>query len=210
MSEPLLDLLRKYRDTARSEREKGAYFERLIKIFLENDDIQKQYYSAVVSYGEWAQAQGWSAADTGIDLVATLADGSGYAAVQCKFYALAILPRYCVSTRNGLSAKTIRFATKTAPCKSRRTAIDIITSKPGSESMNIPTDRWRYFMGHENSLNIHPKERKSPASKNKLREPLRPANPGLAFLLAYGSQERQSRITEADNCHVTWTGHIPC
>ena len=38
-------------------------------------------------FAEWAKSHGWSSNDTGIDLVATLADGSGYAAIQCKFYA---------------------------------------------------------------------------------------------------------------------------
>ncbi len=83
----LRDLLDTYRQAARDETEKGSYFERVVAIFLENDDIQKQYYSAVVSFAEWAKAQGWKKTDTGIDLVATMADGSGYAAIQCKFYA---------------------------------------------------------------------------------------------------------------------------
>lgn len=83
----LQELLNAYRESARSEREKGDYFERLVRVFLENDDIQKQYYSEVVPFADWAKAQGWSKTDTGIDLVATLADGSGYAAIQCKFYA---------------------------------------------------------------------------------------------------------------------------
>ncbi len=83
----LQELLNAYREIARSEREKGDYFERLVRVFLENDDTQKQYYSEVVPFADWAKAQGWSKADTGIDLVATLADGSGYAAIQCKFYA---------------------------------------------------------------------------------------------------------------------------
>nr|WP_240558604.1 type ISP restriction/modification enzyme [Paracoccus contaminans] len=81
------DLLDSYRQAARSEREKGDYFERVVRVYLENDDAQKQYYSAVVPFAQWAKEQGWSKADTGIDLVATLADGSGYAAIQCKFYA---------------------------------------------------------------------------------------------------------------------------
>lgn len=83
----LRDLLDSYRQAARSEREKGDYFERVVRVFLEHDDAQKQYYSAVVPFAQWAKEQGWSKADTGIDLVATLADGSGYAAIQCKFYA---------------------------------------------------------------------------------------------------------------------------
>lgn len=88
----LQELLNAYRESARSEREKGDYFERLVRVFLENDDIQRQYYTQVVPFAEWAKAQGWSGADTGIDLVATLADGSGYAAIQCKFYA----PNYSI------------------------------------------------------------------------------------------------------------------
>lgn len=83
----LSDLLETYRAASANEREKGDYFERLVRVFLTNDDIQKQFYSAVVPFAEWAKEQGWSNADTGIDLVATLADGSGYAAIQCKFYA---------------------------------------------------------------------------------------------------------------------------
>ncbi|MXQ08928.1 DEAD/DEAH box helicase family protein [Alphaproteobacteria bacterium GH1-50] len=83
----LQELLNAYRESSRSEREKGDYFERLVRVFLENDDTQKQYYSEVVPFADWAKAQGWSKTDTGIDLVAKLADGSGYAAIQCKFYA---------------------------------------------------------------------------------------------------------------------------
>lgn len=83
----LEDLLEQYRSSAKSEREKGDYFERLVRVFLENDDTQKQFFSAVVPFAEWAKEQGWSNADTGIDLVAKLSDGTGYAAIQCKFYA---------------------------------------------------------------------------------------------------------------------------
>lgn len=71
----LQGLLHAFRDAARSEREKGDYFERLIRIFLENDDTQKQYYSEVLPFSQWAKEHGWSNADTGIDLVAKLADG---------------------------------------------------------------------------------------------------------------------------------------
>lgn len=83
----LRDLLNSYRGAAKSEHKKGVYFERVVRVFLENDDAQKQYYSAVVPFADWAKERGWTKVDTGIDLVATLADGSGYAAIQCKFYA---------------------------------------------------------------------------------------------------------------------------
>lgn len=83
----LQEILNAYHAAARTEHEKGRYFERLVRVFLENDDTQKQYYSEVAPFAEWAASQGWSSADTGIDLVATLADGSGFAAIQCKFHA---------------------------------------------------------------------------------------------------------------------------
>lgn len=83
----LNELLEKYRASARDTREKGDYFERLVKVFLEHDDTQKQFFSEVWTYPEWAKQKGWSTTDTGIDLVAKLADGTGYAAIQCKFYA---------------------------------------------------------------------------------------------------------------------------
>lgn len=82
----LQKILDDYRNSSRSEREKGDYFEKLVRVFTENDDTQRQFYSAVVPFSEWAKAQGWSQKDIGIDLVATLADGTGFAAIQCKFY----------------------------------------------------------------------------------------------------------------------------
>ena len=84
---PLRGILEQFRAEARSEREKGDYFEQVVRAFLLHDPVQKQFWSDVVPYGEWAQAQGRSRTDIGIDLVATLADGSGHAAVQCKFHA---------------------------------------------------------------------------------------------------------------------------
>lgn len=83
----LPEILESYREAARSEREKGDYFERLIRVFLENDDVQKQFFSKVQTFADWARDNGWQGNDTGIDLVAELADGSGFAAIQCKFYA---------------------------------------------------------------------------------------------------------------------------
>ncbi|WP_299790829.1 type ISP restriction/modification enzyme [uncultured Marivita sp.] len=85
-SETLLSLLRSYRDAARTERDKGTYFERFAAAFLINDPVQAEQYESVLPYAEWAKAQGWDGRDTGIDLVAKLRDDEGYAAIQCKFY----------------------------------------------------------------------------------------------------------------------------
>jgi predicted helicase len=79
-------LLQSYRNAAVTEREKGTYFERLVVAFLRNDPVQAQQYSEVWTFGDWAKAQGLDGRDTGIDLVAKLANEDGYAAIQCKFY----------------------------------------------------------------------------------------------------------------------------
>lgn len=87
----LQELLEAYRTAAANKREKGDYFEKLVRVFLEHDDTQRQFYCKVMRYADWAAEQGWSGADTGIDLVAELADGSGYTAVQCRFLPLALV-----------------------------------------------------------------------------------------------------------------------
>lgn len=86
MSQDLQILLKKYREASKTEREKGDYFELLIKDFLKNDPVYTQQYTEVWTFSEWAKVQGIDARDTGIDLVAKLADEEGYCAIQCKFY----------------------------------------------------------------------------------------------------------------------------
>jgi predicted helicase len=81
------EVLEGFRDASKNEREKGDYFERLVTLFLKNDPMQMQTYSDVWSFADWAQEHNWNSNDTGIDLVAKLADGTGFAAIQCKFYA---------------------------------------------------------------------------------------------------------------------------
>ncbi|WP_168193103.1 restriction endonuclease [Rhodophyticola sp. CCM32] len=83
----LSNVLEQMRLRSQSEFEKGEYFERLVKVFLENDDLQSQFYDRVWHYRDWATERGLPAKDIGIDLVASHADGSGFCAVQCKFYA---------------------------------------------------------------------------------------------------------------------------
>ena len=82
----LYDLLNSYREAARTEREKGTYFERLSIAFLSNDPVQREQYEDVQPYADWAQVHGWDRRDVGIDLVAGLREEDGYAAIQCKFY----------------------------------------------------------------------------------------------------------------------------
>ena len=80
-------ILRSYRKAAKTEREKGTYFERLTMAYLINDPVQSQQYSEVRAFADWAKDNGLPGNDIGIDLVAKLADEDGYAAIQCKFHA---------------------------------------------------------------------------------------------------------------------------
>ena len=80
-------LLDTYRSAARTEREKGTYFEDLIQCYLSNEPRYRDLYEKVWTYADWAYEQGWRAQDTGIDLVARTRDTNEYHAIQCKLYA---------------------------------------------------------------------------------------------------------------------------
>ncbi|MEQ1449932.1 type ISP restriction/modification enzyme [Acinetobacter lwoffii] len=79
------DLINTYRTTAKSEREKGTYFELLCIKYFQNEPFYADLFAAVQTYTEWAKEQGLSGKDTGIDLVATTKDGE-FHAIQCKLY----------------------------------------------------------------------------------------------------------------------------
>lgn len=82
----LQELLTSYRNASRTEREKGNYFELLIKDFLKHDPTYSPNFSEVWTFADWAKQQGVDSRDVGIDLVAKLADEDGFCAIQCKFY----------------------------------------------------------------------------------------------------------------------------
>lgn len=82
----LRSLLEEYRGAARSEREKGNYFERLAVAFVKNDHGMVQEYEDAWLFSEWAASQGIDGRDTGIDAVAKIRGEDGYCAIQCKFY----------------------------------------------------------------------------------------------------------------------------
>ncbi|WP_330168300.1 DEAD/DEAH box helicase [Bartonella grahamii] len=82
----LQSLLQTYRDEARTERDKGTYFERFALAYLTHDPLQFGCYEKVQTFKDWAHENDWDGRDTGIDLVAKLRDEEGFAAIQCKFY----------------------------------------------------------------------------------------------------------------------------
>lgn len=86
MQTSLSKLLSQYRDIAKTEREKGAYFERLAIVFMQRDSGMQQEYEDCWEYGEWAKMQGLPKNDNGIDAVAKIRGEDSYCAIQCKFY----------------------------------------------------------------------------------------------------------------------------
>ncbi|WP_144755978.1 DEAD/DEAH box helicase [Bartonella saheliensis] len=82
----LRSLLEFYREKAKSPRELGTLFENLVKDYFSEDPLQKQEYEKVQTYSEWAKEHDEDGRDIGIDLVATIRDEGGYAAIQCKCY----------------------------------------------------------------------------------------------------------------------------
>lgn len=83
----LQQILDRYRAEATSEREKGTWFERLTRVWLLHAPTQAGRYSRVLTFAEFAAERGEIGKDTGIDLVAELADAPGeWCAIQCKFY----------------------------------------------------------------------------------------------------------------------------
>ena len=83
----LQDLLDTYRNASASEREKGTYFEELIRVYLRNEATYRDLYSDVWTYADWAKAQGIDACDVGIDLVAETRGTDEFHVIQCKVYA---------------------------------------------------------------------------------------------------------------------------
>ena len=75
------------RENARSERQKGDLFERLMQKYFTEDPDYKEQFSEVYLWKEWAQLQPeFDGTDIGVDLVAQKHDGE-FCAIQCKCYA---------------------------------------------------------------------------------------------------------------------------
>ena len=87
----LQDLLATFRATAKTEREKGTYFERLVKAYLQNEPYYRDLYAGKVwLWEEWRteaakRGLGDVRSDAGIDLVAETTTDELYA-IQAKFY----------------------------------------------------------------------------------------------------------------------------
>jgi predicted helicase len=87
MQTALEGILSQYRGAAKTEREKGTYFEELIACYLRHEPRYRDLYETVWPYVDWARTQGHDGRDAGIDLVAQTAGTGEYHAIQCKLFA---------------------------------------------------------------------------------------------------------------------------
>ena len=88
---PLERILAHYRVTSQTQKEKGSYFEELIRTYFRYEASYADLYSDVWLFADWAREIGTpqfgiSAKDTGIDLVAKTRGTEEYHAIQCKCY----------------------------------------------------------------------------------------------------------------------------
>lgn len=83
----LQDLLNQFRQHAKTEREKGTYFEDLTRCYLQHEPVYRDLYGRVETFANWANRHGRDGSDTGIDLVATVRGSGEVHAVQCKLRA---------------------------------------------------------------------------------------------------------------------------
>jgi predicted helicase len=86
MQTPLQEILSSFRSASRTEREKGTYFEELIRTYLRHEPVYADLYSDVWLLNEVPEGFGISKKDTGIDLVARTVGTGEFHAIQCKFY----------------------------------------------------------------------------------------------------------------------------
>lgn len=83
MKQTIHDILAIFHEEARSKRDLGDKFERLIASFLTKDPLYAELYSDVWLWMEWPGRN--NKPDTGIDLVAKERATGDLTAIQCKF-----------------------------------------------------------------------------------------------------------------------------
>ena len=89
---PLQTILAHYRSQSQTEREKGNYFEELIRTYFRYEASYADLYSDGWLFADRTKEigtpqHGISAKDTGIDLVARTQGTGEFHAIQCKCYA---------------------------------------------------------------------------------------------------------------------------
>jgi predicted helicase len=185
VSNGIRELLSRYRSEAKSQREKGTYFERLCVEFLKHDPEMAQQYEDACTFREWAEANGWKQTDTGIDLVAKLRDDGGWCAVQCKFYApdhhiqkSDIDSFFTASGKAPFTRRLIIDTTEVAWSKNAEDALDgqnISTARISMERLEHSPIDWRTYLA-DDQIVLAPKKE----VRQHQREALEAVRDGLA------------------------------
>jgi predicted helicase len=170
-------LLKSFRDAAKSEREKGSYFERIAVDFIKNDPGMAQLYEDAWLFSDWAKANGWDGRDTGIDAVAKLRDDEGYCAIQCKFYkegyriAKADIDSFfTASGKNPFVRRLIIDTTDTPWSGNAEDALDgqqIPTTRIGLDRLSGSPIDWATYL-REEKIEVAPKKQLRPHQKDAL------------------------------------------
>lgn len=119
---PLETLLARYRAAAQTEREKGTYFEELIRAYFRHEASYADLYADVWLFADWAREIGTpefgiSAKDTGIDLVARTQGTGEYHAIQCKCFAPDYRVRKAdIDSLSGIEGPALRVVASACDC----------------------------------------------------------------------------------------------
>ena len=87
MNSNFTEAIKIIRKKSKNDKELGDVFEKMCKIFFENDPLQKQQFSKIWHYKDWSKdKKDYSKSDIGIDLVAKIQGSEKFCAIQCKCY----------------------------------------------------------------------------------------------------------------------------
>ena len=101
---PFQTILKQYRDSSFSERNKGDRFERLMQSYLKTDPQYASLFKVVYMWNDFPFKQKFGGRDIGIDLVALTTMGD-YWAIQCKFFETSTIDKNSVDTFLTASSK---------------------------------------------------------------------------------------------------------
>lgn len=177
MASAIRDLLERYRTGAKSQREKGTYFERLCTEFLKHDPELAQQYEDAWTFRDWAEARGWKQTDTGVDLVAKLRNEDGFCAVQCKFYRADhhvqksdIDSFFTASGKAPFTRRLIIDTTEAAWSKNAEDALDgqsISTTRISMDRLEQSPIDWQAYLA-EDRIVLAPKKEVRPHQRDAL------------------------------------------
>lgn len=163
-------VLDRIRTSSESSREIGDRFERLMVAFFRTDRGFARRFTNVWLWADWPGNEG--KVDTGIDLVAENADGSGFTAVQCKCYApTTTLEKSDIDSFFTASGKApfvnrIIVATTTHWTKHAEDALrgqDKPVQRLGLSDLEDSTIDWsQWDIERPEALHVHPRKRELP------------------------------------------------